>query len=237
MIAIPSEASSGEPSGDNARASHSSALAACSGPTRSAMIAPISEDTTVTDGAERVDRDQPLEPVLVRDSEVKSQVPSPRMAEQVARIDPSAVHHGDGVGDGGLDVEGAFRRRGGHASLLIPGNGVAVLQFSGQALGVVRQAGASVQKQYVRPFALLPDSDRSPGTMTANSRLMARTYQLPLLPRHVESGASSVSVTRVHVAASDRRRVCAGACAGWLWNREQWEKPADDVDDELRPPT
>jgi hypothetical protein len=76
-------------------------------------------------------------------------VPAPGVAEQVGLIDPDPVHDCDRVGHMRLHIKGALRRGGGQAALLVSGDGVAVLQFGGQRLGVVGDARSAVEKKHV----------------------------------------------------------------------------------------
>jgi hypothetical protein len=112
--------------------------------------------------AERVDRDQAQQPVLVPGRQVHGQVAAPRVPDHVGLAGADRVEDRDGIRHVPVDVERPRRSGRFQAALLEPDDGERVIQLGGQRRGVIGQAGAAVKKEHRCPGPGLRRRDHAP---------------------------------------------------------------------------
>lgn len=91
--------------------------------------------------------------------EIHGQMAAPGVSHHVGTLHSDCVQHRHGVGHMGPDVERTRRRRGGESTLLIAVDGESVIEFSGECLGVLREARATVKHQHWGSGALAPGAE------------------------------------------------------------------------------
>lgn len=111
----------------------------------------VGEDGRV--GAERVDQQKAKEAVLVQVTEVKCEMPAPRVPDRPCTFDAERVEDGQRVGRMRLDRVGRAAIRRGCSALGVPDRGEQPIECLGACTHVVGDRGAAVEQERRRAAA------------------------------------------------------------------------------------